>query len=148
MKRIFLSISILLMVTMVAGINAAAEITTWDQLYNAMQAGGNITLTQDIYYSGTKKGIIIPNGKTVVLDLNGYGLYRGLAESSAEKDGYVIKVEKGAKLTIKDSSKSPEYPYGKGFIQGGNSIEPCGGGVYVNGGGSLVFEGGQIRNNK
>lgn len=57
--------AILLAMAWLGGIDALqAQITTWDQLYNAFQIGGNITLTQNITYSGTKAQSLFHQGKT------------------------------------------------------------------------------------
>ena len=120
----------------------SAQITTWDQLYTAMQNGGTITLTKDISYSGSQGALVVPSGKTVTLDLNGYKIDRQLM--SATKKGSVIQV-KGT-LIINDSK-------GGGIITGGyvdreKDKYDGGGGLYIYSGGKVTLNSGSIYGNK
>ena len=64
-----------------------AEITGWAALQNAINAGGMIKLTADVI-AAEDAALTIPADKTVVLDLNGHTINRGL--NSAAADGSVI----------------------------------------------------------
>lgn len=142
--------AILLAMAWLGGIDALqAQITTWDQLYNAFQIGGNITLTQNITYSGTKGAIVVPSGKNVTLDLNGYTIDRHLDAGSTVLKGNVFRISSNATLTIRDSSKDAENPFGKGIITGGNAGETpdkYGGAIYCEG--NLYIYGGTIKGNR
>ena len=92
--------------------------------------GSEIRLKQDLTATSLDDGLVIPSGKNIIIDLNGYDLNRGL--SSSTDDGFVIKVEEGATLGIKDASTE-----GDGKITGGNN-KGNGGGIYVKGSFTLV----------
>ncbi len=115
-----------------------SNITTWAELQAALNAGGNIKLTQNIT-AGSGDTLLYTN-KTVVLDLNGYIINRNL--STPTDDGGVIFVDKSGNLTITDSrpdaTHSPAIKYknlktGKdvvvngGIITGGYSKGHAGG---------------------
>ena len=114
----------------VSAANAGSETA----LVKAVNAGGSVKLTKDIKLTDVLR---IPTGKTVVLDLNGYTLDRGLTE--CVDLGSVIRVEPGAALTIKDSSND-----NSGMITGGASWN--GGGICNHG--TLTLEGGTICSNR
>lgn len=86
----------------------AQETTTpWDQLQAQLDAASTnagspteITLTGNVVVPADKGYLTIPQGKYVTLDLNGYGIDRGL--ESATVDGYVLRVE--GSLTVTDGS--------------------------------------------
>lgn len=68
-----------------------------------------ITLLTDIESEApiTDTSLIISDEKKMVLDLNGHIIDRGLSSSKTSvksETGYVIRVEKGGELTIKDSN--------------------------------------------
>ena len=86
-------------------------------------------MTADIRLSSR---LVITNGKSVTLDLNGHKLSRSLI--SAAGDGNVISVETGGQLTVKDSGND----YGQ--ISGGKAIN--GGGICNHG--TLTLEGGTV----
>ena len=94
-----------------------------------------IKLTQNITALSGNTHLDIPSKKIIVVDLNGFTLNRGLEECKAA--GEVFYVNTGAKLTIRDSG-------GSGVITGGYPDTP-GGAVCCYG--TLVMEGGTIRNN-
>lgn len=115
-----------------------SNITTWAELQAALNAGGNIKLTQNIT-AGSGDTLLYTN-KTVVLDLNGYIINRNL--STPTDDGGVIFVDESGNLTITDSrpdaTHSPAIKYknlktGKdvvvngGIITGGYSKGHAGG---------------------
>lgn len=119
--------------------NEATLTTPWNALKSAFAAGGNITLTKS-YTAPAGEFLTVGNSKTVTLDLNGWTIDRGLTNSDAVSNGYVILVESGSELTIKDNSSG-----GNGTITGGNNTGD-GGGIYNNG--TLNVQGGRITGNK
>ena len=108
-------------------------------------AGGTLTMQNDVDYSGS-----MSVGANLTIDLNGYVL---------KMNG--IKVEKGVHLTIRDSRPDAEHKFTpntdglwvrdeqngtkivKGGVIYGGSAEK-GGGVYVAGGGTFTMTGGNI----
>ena len=121
-----------------------ADIATWAALQTALDAGGMVTLTQTITAGENDQMLDVRNGKTVVLDLNGYTIDRNLSE--ATDGGVVIRVglNGGGDLTVMDTSEA-----GTGTITGGyNSRDDGAGGVVVMNGGSLTLESGKISGNK
>ena len=81
----------------------------------------NITLSSNVSpVNPSTDGALVVNG-TVVLDLNGYTINRNIGDE-AETDGYVMKVESGANLTINDSGTTTE-----GIITGGYNLGDGGG---------------------
>ncbi|MCD8018459.1 MAG: hypothetical protein LUF92_02405 [Clostridiales bacterium] len=101
-----------------AGIAVAATEET-DTLPDAYDSGV-ITLTDDVALTGQ---YTVKNGETVTIDLSGYSITHGTNNTY----DYLIVVESGATLTIKDSNP------------GSNTIE---GGVYASG--TLTIESGTI----
>ena len=103
----------------------AQETTTpWDQLQAQLDAASTnagspteITLTGNVVAPADKVYLTIPQGKYVTLDLNGYGIDRGL--ESATVDGYVLRVE--GSLTVTDGSGG-----NKGKIKGGYNTASAG----------------------
>lgn len=91
-------------------------------------------------------GIVVPQGKTITLDLNGKTIDRGL--TSERVNGSVITVN--GSLTIKDSSASDTNKVGTGTITGGYYSIGAGhgGGVLINQPGSLTMYAGNITNNR
>ncbi len=86
-----------------------------------------ITLTKDLMADiDEDTGFVIASGKNITLDLNGYTLDRGLT-SYSDENGYVISVESGATLTVKDSSTEQNGKLCGGYRNGN------GGGVLVSG---------------
>ena len=93
------------------------EISGWAALQNAINAGGVIKLAANVNANG-EAALVVPAGKTVVLDLNDHIIDRGLA--NAEANGSVI-VNNGT-LAIMDG----------GVITGGKTTGN-GGGILNNG---------------
>ncbi|SDM09481.1 hypothetical protein SAMN04487833_1731, partial [Sarcina sp. DSM 11001] len=89
-------------------------ITTWNELQTALNAGGTVTLTQDITAGANDSALSVSSGLTVVLDLNGYTIDRGLADSEAQANGNVIT--NNGTLTISDTSAAQT-----GAITGGSN---------------------------
>ena len=107
-------------------------IATWADLNAAMANGGVLQLSQSLTATNLDGALIVPAGKTVVLDLNGFSLDRHLA--SAQENGSVI-INNGV-LAIMDTES--------GKIIGGNTTGN-GGGILNNG--TLTLYGGEITGN-
>ncbi len=127
---------------MLAGIGAEAQITTWNGLYTAFQNGGEVTLSQNITYSGSDGALVVPSEKTVTLDLNGCVIDRKL--SSATNKGTVIQV-KGT-LIINDSKGEGKIT--GGFVKREKNSYDGGGGLYIYAGGKVTLNSGSICGNK
>lgn len=129
-------------------------VTTWAELKTAMSNDGAVKLGADIIYDESKGDIaplVVPESKTVTLDLNGKVIDRKLTE--AAMNGNVITVN--GNLTVKDSNAAAKHenysalPDG-GVITGGYNdynSPTSGGGVFVNGG-AFVLESGTIAGNQ
>ena len=143
---------------------SAASVNTEEALIVAAAAGGNVKLTKSLELTQT---ITVPSGKSVVLDLNGKTLDRNVA--TTQENGSVILVEKGAVLTVTDSTSSPGVITGgsalcgggicnygdvtleNGFITGNKALDDnkgLGGGVYNGSGATLTVKGGTITGNR
>ena len=119
-----------------AGLDLNKEIsgiTDWAALQTALTNGGVIKLTQNITATSTDAALTVPQGKTVVLELNGFTINRNLTEAAA--NGSVI-INNGT-LAITDTEG--------GKIIGGNTTGN-GGGILNNG--TLTLYGGEITGNK
>jgi len=123
---------------------ADSRVSTLEALRNAVYAGGKIVLEADISLDSDasdtdKSDNYLTINSNTVLDLNGHRIYREL--SSVVTNGYIIYVPADRSLTILDST-------GGGGLTGGNStfesIRPSA--VYVKG--TLVLNGGSIRDNR
>lgn len=161
-----------------------SERGTFAEMWNkAAKNGGTVKLLQDVtaaengvFGTGTGFGapftwtdsggtvntadggyILVPDGKTITLDLNGCTLDRNLSNNSAIRCGQVIMVGGStesdppdgnyAKLTLLDSK-------GGGTITGGynrhtieNDMSGMGGGIYVTRSGEFVMNSGTISGN-
>lgn len=115
-----------------AAASADDGITTWAELQTAINAGGTVTLTQSITATSDDSALTVPKNVTVILNLNGCTLSRGLIEPT--KNGSVIFVN--GTLTIT----------GSGTITGGNT-NSVGGGIWVKTGGSCTLSGGMVSGN-
>ena len=108
-------------------------IATWADLNAAMANGGVLQLSQSLTATNLDGALIVPAGKTVVLDLNGFSLDRHL--TSAQANGCVI-INNGT-LAITDNVGGAEI---KGGYNSGN------GGAIVNNG-TFTLYGGTITGN-
>lgn len=91
--------------------------------------------------------LCVPDGAKIILNLNGKKIDRALSDKEAIEHGNVIYVVNGS-LTVTDNADN------EGLITGGNNANTTpanfnfGGGILVEGRGSLVFEGGTVSGNK
>ena len=120
-------------------VNAADE-DTWAGLQTKLYWGGTVKLDQDYTAGDSDAALVVPAGRTVILDLNGHTIDRGLTEATGtEPDGNVITVN--GNLTITDTSDEK-----KGTITGGYNNDN-GGGIIVNENASFIMDGGTISGN-
>ena len=130
MKKTFMRLTVLaLLLAVVQGAWAQTDVSTEQALKEAVNGNKSVKLTADISLGSR---LVIANGKSVTIDLNGHKLSRSL--KSAAGDGNVISVETGGQLTVKDSGND----YGQ--ISGGKAIN--GGGICNHG--TLTLEGGTV----
>lgn len=131
-----------MMLLLLCGIaRADTGIDSWTALQgaiNSAESGDTIVLTGDVTAGESDTALVIPNGMTIMLDLNGFTLDRNL-DTTAFKSGAVISVDSGAVLTIMDSGKTST-----GSITGG--IASDGGGIRNSG--TLILEGGRVTGNR
>ena len=124
------------------------SLTSWPNLQRAMAvAKADLTLTQDLTDTDNDGALVVSG--TIVLDLNGHIINRN--RTSMEDDGYVIKVEADANLTINDSNPSATHTgdfasLTGGIITGGYN-NGDGGGIY-NDRGTLTLNNVTVYNNK
>ena len=109
------------------------EVGTEAALNAALNSDDVIVLANNVELSDC---FFVRDGREHILDLNGYTLSRKIEGKPAT--GHVFQVNKGSKLTIRDSSDDAS-----GLITGG--CAPNGGGAYIDG--ELVLEGGGISGN-
>lgn len=112
---------------------ADGEVGSEASLCAALNKDEVIVLANNIELSDC---FFVKDGKEHTIDLNGYTLSRNMTSKAAT--GHVFQVNKGSKLTIKDSSTE-----NSGLITGG--LAPNGGGAYIDG--ELIIEGGTIAGN-
>ncbi len=117
-------------------VEAASEEELRTQLANAKGTQYIIKLTSNVVL-GSELVVDATPAQDLVLDLNGRTLSRSMEAAAA--DGHVVTVHKGAKLTIRDTSRSA-----KGLITGGWATD--GGGIYNEG--DLTILGTTVRYNK
>ena len=115
------------------------EIASWFDLISFLEdeesdvTAATYKLTDDIVWEEGFSAIEIPSGHDITLDTNGHIINRG--QKSMIDDGYVIKVDDGATLTITDSTETP------GKIMGGAN-SGNGGAVMCEDGAKLTISGG------
>ena len=110
--------------------NKEEEVSGWVALQNAFAQGGVIKLAADVADLNSEGALVVPAGKTVMLELNGHTINRNLAE--AVENGSVI-INNGTLAIM-----------GEGQITGGNTTGN-GGGILNNG--VLTLYGGEITGN-
>ena len=124
-------------------ITLGTEITSWADLQSAIASapdGAELALSQSLTAQDSDGALYIPAEQSLILDLNGCALDRGLADGwNWRNDGNVITV--AGSLTIRDSK-------GGGRITGGcNSGLLCGGGITVKNAAALTMTGGEVSGN-
>ena len=124
------------------GISMPLVVSTWAQLKAACEAGGTVTLTNDVTRnvaegSYSEMSILIEN-TTVTVDLNGYTI-RGYANgSTTHYDSYsIFYVVDDGSLIITDGSSAKSGTIAN--VRGTNA-------VYIKENGSVTMTGGTIRN--
>ena len=98
---------------------------TWGLLQALLDAGGTVTLTDDMVATNGDASLSVTNA--VTLDLNGHSI-------THNGNGCVINVRSGGDLTLTNSLAA-------GVVTGGS------GGVYIYGGGTFTMTGGTISGN-
>lgn len=99
----------------------------WEELrtfINNASSGDTITLNKSYKAAATDSVLVIPEGKVLTIDLNGFTIDRGLSGKAATAGGNVITVN--GDLTLKDTSRAKT-----GKITGGNNTQD-GGGIIIN----------------
>lgn len=103
----------------------------WAALQAALDAGQSpIDLTADVVAATSDQPLVVPTGKNITLNLNGFTINRNL--NISVDNGYVLKVESGATLTVTGLNNNNQ----KGIIKGGYNVTD-GGGIYNEGNLSL-----------
>ena len=105
--------------------------TAWDLLQAQLDAGGTVTLTDDV--TATAHDVTLTVTNEVTLDLNGHTI-------DADRRFGVIEIRSGGDLTLTNSAE------GAGTITGGTDSD-YGGGVYVYANGAFTMTGGTISGN-
>ena len=132
------------------------DINSWAVLKETLAAGsGTITIHNDLSDASNVGALVVSHN--MVLDLNGHTLNRN--RTAEEADGYVIKVESGASLTIINGTITGGWNSGSGggiYSEGAltlngvvvvnNNCHVLGGGIYCNGGSFNMTGGGVLRN--
>ncbi len=135
-------------------VSGKVETGTFVDMWNkAATDGGTVKLLKDItakevgYKFGDVVGdtsgyLLVSKNISITLDLNGYNLDRAI-RGDFKEDGYVIRV--AGTLTVKNSQNNGmTEPHGQ--IMGGHT-DGNGGGIYVENGGELRWQSGNLTNN-
>lgn len=132
------------------------DINSWAVLKEALTGeSGTVTIYNDLSDASNVGALVVSHN--MVLDLNGHTLNR--ARTSEDTDGYVIKVESGASLTIINGTITGGWSSGSGggiysegalmlngVVVDNNKCKELGGGIYCNGGSFNMTGGGILRN--
>ena len=119
---------------------------TWSSLKAALEAGGTVSLDNDVTRSANEV-INIPSGVTATLDLKSHALDGG---GAAYRYTYLIRMSEGGNLTVRDSGGSGAMQNVSGtgimYIYGSCTLESgkVSGIIYVVGQGSFTMTGGTI----
>ena len=113
---------------------ALTTVSSQTALLAAFKKGGDIKISKSITLT---QGLVVAEGKTVSLDLNGKTLDRAL--SVVQSEGSVITVMPGGKFTLRDTSGTND-----GILKGGAALN--GGGICNYG--EAIIEAGTIMSNK
>ena len=109
------------------------------RLIDKTENKGTIELDRNWKAIKNNEALVIPEGKTITIDLAGYTIDRNCLNSDPDSAGYVFDVQ--GTLIVKDSSAGQT-----GKITGGNGKN--GGGIYVRNTGSFTLESGNIVSNE
>lgn len=114
--------------------NEAQLLSAWNALKERLYDGESTIVLDKNYTAAPGDGaLVVPNGRTVTLNLNGHTIDRN--RSTAEVNGFVLQND--GTLTITDSGIG-------GTITGGKNTQYGGG---INNGGTLTIQGGSITEN-
>ena len=103
---------------------AATKVGSWSELVSAVNDGEEaIKLSSDVTWTKGIGDIVIKKDSEIVIDLAGYSIDRGLKGKLSVNNGYVIKVQSNAMLTLKNSADD------ESIIKGGANTGN-GGGIY------------------
>ncbi|WP_295154935.1 InlB B-repeat-containing protein [uncultured Ruminococcus sp.] len=128
-------------------VNAEGEHTDAAAVFGETEEYGHYQLSSQTYKLGsditTAARIVVPNGVSAVVDLDGHTINRGLNEYTSE--GSVFCVEEGGSLTVLNGTvRGGAADFGGGFlVRGelvlenvnvtGNKAEAAGGGIFIGG---------------
>ena len=132
-------LAIFLLFVSQSSITARAEVSTWQELQEAIDRAGDgevITLSEDLTALETDVAITISEGKRLTLDLNSHVLDGSMEPNQTGHIRRVIHIRAGAILTLRDSG-------GSGILTGG--FHDNGGGILNRG--TLIMEGGCVTGN-
>ncbi len=139
-KAIFILLAVVIFLGSLSAAPGYAESFSWQALQEAInqaEDGETVTLTKDVTAAAADTALLIPAGKSLILDLAGYTLDRS-EENMVPFLGAVICVPSDAVLTIRSSGDTA------GRITGGYTSD--GGGIRNDG--TLILEGGLITGNR
>lgn len=152
--------------------NNTYYVITGNPLWIQLQADLNneeiseINLTQDIIAASADEALVVPSGRDVTINLNGFSINRNQTTSGFETDGNVITVSTNSFLTINgDESDGGSIIGGKNIANGGgivnngvltlvyvtisdNASDIAGGGIYNGPNATLNIYDSYITNNK
>lgn len=140
LKKATVMLLAVLCAAMFATAASAVTVTTEEELRTAVTSSQTVTLGADITLSD--EALIVTNGLTVTLDLNGYTLSRS---SETSDTIYAIRVRESATLTINDSTGNGSIETTTTGNQSGRCIEigydgSVNGGTVVMNGGTLIAD--------
>ena len=136
-----------------AGVTLRPYISPWDSLQAQLNAGGTVTLTNDVTAADGDASLTVTNA--VTLDLNGHTI-------THNGNGQVLNVVTGGDLTLTNSLAAGSVTGGgdhgvyvgnnavfrlQGGAIAGNESSYAGGGVFVDRFGTFAMSGGSITNN-
>lgn len=114
----------------------------WELLQEAFNAGGIVDLNRDITAAQDESALVVPEGKEVILRLNGHTLNRGLSE--AKENGNIIT--NNGTLTIEgNGTLTGAYNTGSGGAITNNRTLTIKGGTFT---GNTAKEAGAVYNNE
>ncbi len=152
LKKLFsvlLTLALLASLLCAAAAPAATAVSDWDALSAALAKGGDVKLTADVISPETRTSLlVVPEGVTATLDLNGFTLDGG----AQGEENCIIQVN--GSLTLADSSAGGTGRItgrnegvdviGGAFVMTGGTIEGCVNAGVIAVGGSVKMSGGTI----